>query len=224
MSLLNNDSDKVNNSASVTGPSDIFGVFWGNDGLRVVVVVDVVGMIWVKVLTGLIVGICGLTFHALGAFGCCAAGGWLLLDDGRAGNSSRDGGWFWGRPGDGRAGNSSLEGGCCGRLVVDVDWVGWFTLFVVVELLLWVVEVDEVGLCVVEVVELDLWVVVVVVEEVDLWVVVEVVGANVVVLSSFPLKNPANPLKKPFFLVVVSGAIVVVVVGGISPAPKSESE
>jgi hypothetical protein len=39
-----------------------------------------------------------------------------------------------------------------------------------------------------------------------------VVGASVVVVSlSFDLNNPVNPLKKPFFLVVDSGAGVVVV-------------
>lgn len=194
MSLLNNDSDRVNNSASVTGPSDVLGgAFWGNGGLRVVV--DVVGIIWVKVLAGLSVGICGLTFHAFGTFGCWAAGGWGRPDD------------------DGRGGNSSLEGGCWGRFVVDVDWVGWITLLVVVDEDLWVVVVDD---------DVELWVVVEVEEE-DLWVVVEVEGARVVVDSSFPLKNPANPLKNPFFFVVVSGANVVDVVGAFA-ALNSPSE
>lgn len=63
---------------------------------------------------------------------------------------------------------------------------------------------------------------------VDRGVVVEVVRGVVVVVvvvvsSLFPLKNPAIPLKNPFFFVVVSGATVVV--GGKDwAAPYSPSE
>lgn len=62
---------------------------------------------------------------------------------------------------------------------------------------------------------------------VDLALDVVVVGADVVdSVLSFDLKIPVNPLKNPFFFVVVSGCVVVVVVvrgtggsGFTSPSP-----
>lgn len=73
MSLLNNDSERVSNSASVTLPSDDEdgeeGMRWGGDaGLLVVVVVDDDDDCEV---TGFTVGICGRLFHALGMFDGC---------------------------------------------------------------------------------------------------------------------------------------------------------
>lgn len=61
------------------------------------------------------------------------------------------------------------------------------------------------------------------------WVVVGrcvvVVVVEVSTSLSFDLKNPVMPLKKPFFLVVVSGASVVVVVLGMAGCwLKSDSE
>lgn len=60
------------------------------------------------------------------------------------------------------------------------------------------------------------------------WVVVGrcvVVVVEVSTSLSFDLKNPVMPLKKPFFLVVVSGASVVVVVLGMTGCwLKSDSE
>jgi len=246
MSLLNNESDNVNNSASVTFDSLSRDPCAWTCGLFVVLVI-ITGGGFEKKLTGLSVGICGLTFHAFGTAG---------VDD--VGIPGCPG--CWGRPVTlGKGGNSSfivdlvgVDGvgalcggvggtfcfgvtGCCGMAPFAVDvgighWVddvvttdGGVTAFTIVGTAFTVVgsaveDVTTSGFLVVVLVELVVTGCLVVVE-----LVVVLLSLS---LSLFPLKNPEIPLKNPFFLVVASGSSVVVVgvvrIGG--NGLKSESE
>lgn len=248
MSLLNNESDNVNNSASVTFDSLSRDPCAWTCGLFVVLVITGGG--FEKKLTGLSVGICGLTFHAFGTAGvddvgipgcpgCCGRPVTL----GKGGNSSfivdlvgADGIWAL----CGGVGGKFCFGvtGCCGMAALAVDvgignWVddvtitdGGVTAFIVVGSAFTVV-----GSAVEDVTTAGFFVVVVLVELVvtGCLVVVELVVLLSLSLSLFPLKNPEIPLKNPFFLVVASGASVdvVVVVGVVrigGNGLKSESE
>lgn len=241
MSLLNNESDNVNNSASVTFDSLSRDPCAWTCGLFVVVVITGGG--FEKKLTGLSVGICGLTFHAFGTAGVDDVGTpgcWgRPVTLGKGGNSSFivdlvgvDGVWaLWGG-----VGGKFCFGvtGCCGMaaLAVDVGIGNWVddvvitdrgvTAFIVVGSAFTVVgsaveDVTTAGFLVVVLEELVVT---------GCLVVVEVVLLSLS-LSLFPLKNPEIPLKNPFFLVVASGSSVVVVVGVVrigGNGLKSESE